>query len=91
MFVWVIKMIQYERINLSEGNDIDKTDKSKKCEICDYCYFKKLGFKSDSKVCNYCYNMKILFRLKNIAIISVREISYKCCMFDMTDKMCIIF
>ena len=62
-------MIQYERINLSEGIDLDKTDKSKKCEICD-CYFKKLGFKSDSKVCDCCYNMKILFRLKSIALIN---------------------
>ena len=51
-------MIQHKIINLPEVIDLDKTDKSKKCEICD-CYLKKTGFKSDSKVCNCCYNMKI--------------------------------
>ena len=29
MFVWLIKMLQYERIDISEGIDPDKTDKSK--------------------------------------------------------------
>ena len=29
MFVWFIKMLQYERIDISEGIDPDKTDKSK--------------------------------------------------------------
>ena len=30
--------------------------------------------------------MKILFQLKIIAIINARGVSYRCCMFDMTDK-----
>ena len=70
------KMIQYERTDLSEGIDLDKTDKSKKmCDICGYWYFKKLDFKFDSKNCNCCYNMKIMFGLKNIALINVRGVS----------------
>ena len=29
MFVWFIQMLQYEKIDISEGIDPDKTDKSK--------------------------------------------------------------
>ena len=30
-------MLQYERIDISEGIDFDKLDKSKECMICHYC------------------------------------------------------
>ena len=33
-------MLQYERIGLSEGIDIDKTNLSRECMICHYWYFK---------------------------------------------------
>ena len=29
-------MLEYERIDISEGIDIDKTNKSKECDICHY-------------------------------------------------------
>ena len=35
-------MVQYERIDDSEGIDLDKSDKSKKCIICHYWYFKDI-------------------------------------------------
>ena len=43
-------MIQLDRIDDSEGIDLDKTDKSKECKICHYNYFDN-HFKSDSKIC----------------------------------------
>ena len=33
-------MLQYERINVSERIDINKSNKSKECMICHYWYFK---------------------------------------------------
>ena len=39
------KMLEYERIDISEGIDINKTNLSKKCDICHYWYFKNIGFK----------------------------------------------
>ena len=42
-------MIQLDRIEVSKGTDLDKTDKSKEYKICHYKYFDN-GFKSDSKI-----------------------------------------
>ena len=33
------EMSEYDRIDISEGIDIDKTNKSKECNICHYWYF----------------------------------------------------
>ena len=32
-------MIYYDRSNFSEGIDVNKTGKSKECDICHYCFF----------------------------------------------------
>ena len=32
-------MLYYHRINVSEGIDVNKTNKSKECDIPHYCYF----------------------------------------------------
>ena len=38
-------MLQYNRINVSEGIDINKTSASKECDICHCQYSKDVGFK----------------------------------------------
>ena len=38
-------MLQYERIDVSEGIDLNKSDKSKECIICHYWYFKDIGYR----------------------------------------------
>ena len=45
-------MLEYERIDISEGIDFDKTNKSVECMICHYCYFKAIGIKYQLYVCN---------------------------------------
>ena len=32
-------MIEYKRIDISEGIDVDNTNKSKECMLCNYWYF----------------------------------------------------
>ena len=32
-------MLEYERTDISEGININKTNKSKECDICHYWYF----------------------------------------------------
>ena len=38
-------MIYYDRIDVSEGIDVNKTSASKECDICHYWYFLIKGFK----------------------------------------------
>ena len=38
MFVSSIKILEYDKIDISEGIDIYKTNKSKECNICHYWY-----------------------------------------------------
>ena len=37
-------MIQCERIDVSKGIDINKSNKSKECMLCHYCYFKDMCY-----------------------------------------------
>ena len=38
-------MPEYDRIDISEGIDVNKTNLSKECDICHCWYFKDVGFK----------------------------------------------
>ena len=38
-------MLEHGRIDISERNDINKTNASKECDICHYWYFLDKGFK----------------------------------------------
>ena len=49
------KMLEDDRIDISEGIDIDKTNKSKECNICLYWYFLDKNFNYDPYLCNGCY------------------------------------
>ena len=53
--VWIIKMLQYENSDVSEGIDTNKTSASKECEVCHYWHFKDVGFKFEPYVCNKCH------------------------------------
>ena len=41
-------MLEYNRIDISEGIDVNKTRESKECDICHYWYFKHIDFKYES-------------------------------------------
>ena len=48
-------MLEYYRIDISEGIDINKTNVSKECDICYYWYFKDISFKYEPHLCNSCH------------------------------------
>ena len=51
-------MIQYEKIDVLEGIDVNKTRASKECELFHYWYFiKDVGSKVEEHVCNRCHNL----------------------------------
>ena len=71
-------MLQYERIDISEAIDFDKSDKSKECIICHYWYFKDIGFKYQPYVCNRCHDLlMVAYNLKNFMILNIRCGDYK--------------
>ena len=43
-------MLGYQKIDISEGIDINKISASKDCEVCHYWFFKDFGF----KICRKC-------------------------------------
>ena len=53
-------MLQYERIAVSEGIDLNKSDKSKECMVCQYWYSKDIGYKYKPYVCNGCHDLSML-------------------------------
>ena len=67
-------MPEYNRINISEGIDVNTTSFSKECDICHYCYFKNIGFKYEPNLCNGCKKAK---SFNNVAIVYVKGIAYK--------------
>ena len=45
-------MLEYNRIDFSEGIRVNKTNLSKECDIYHYWYFNKIGFKYEPNLCN---------------------------------------
>ena len=75
-FVWIIKMLQYEKIDVSEGIDVNKTSVSKECELFYYWFFKDVGFKFEDHICNRCNDLLIMtYSLKKYSDIE-RKRSY---------------
>ena len=72
-------MIQYEKIDVLEGIDVNKTSASKDCELCHYWFFKDIGFKFEEHVCNKCHDLLTMaYSLKNIAILSAKGATFRC-------------
>ena len=73
-----IKMLEYERIDISEGIDVNKTNLLKECDICHYWYFKDIGFKYEPYLCNSCHDlMQKAMSFNNIATVYVKGSSYR--------------
>ena len=67
-------MLQYEKIDISEGIDFDKTNKSAECMICHYWYFKDLGFKDQPYVRNECHEFSMnVQNLGDFAILRIKR------------------
>ena len=70
-------MLQYDRIDVSEGIDINKTSASKECMLRHYWYFKDVGYKYQPYVCNGCHDVSMMaYELQNIAILNAKGVDY---------------
>ena len=50
-------MLEYERIDVSEGTDVKKSNKSKEFDICHYWYFLDKNFNYEPYLCNGCHDL----------------------------------
>ena len=72
-------MLRYQKIDISEGIDVNKTSASKECELCHYWFFKDIGFKCEEHVCNKCHDLlMIAYSLKDIAILNAKGATFRC-------------
>ena len=71
-------MLEYDRIDISEGIDVNKTSALKECDICHYWYLKDIGFKYEPCLCNGCHDlMQKAMSFNNVAIVYVKGSAYR--------------
>ena len=71
-------MLANERIDISDGIDVNKSYESKEWTLCHYWYFLDKSFSYGPYLCDVCYNMTQKFnKLKNIAIIRIKKTVYR--------------
>ena len=71
-------MLEYERVDILEGIDINKTNASKECDICHYWYFLDKNVKYEPYLCNGCHDlMQKAMNFNDLAIISIKENDYR--------------
>ena len=72
-------MLRYQKIDISEAIDVNKTSASKECELCHYWFFKGVGFKFEEHVYNKFHDLSTTaYSLKNIAILSAKGVTFRC-------------
>ena len=70
-------MLYYDRIDISEGIDINNISVSKKCDTCHYWYFLGKGLKFQPDFCNGCHDVLMMsMNLSNIAILKINDAGY---------------
>ena len=73
-----IKMLYYDRIEVSEGIDVNKASESKECNICYYCYFLNEAFKFQIYVCDRCHHLLMTsMKLSDITILKIKTADYR--------------
>ena len=71
-------MRQYDRIDISEGIDIGKTNKSRECDICHYWYFLEKNFSYKKCLCDSCHDlMQKAMNFNDVAIASIKGNDYR--------------
>ena len=71
-------MLEYDRIDVSEGIGVNETNASKECDICYYWYFLDKGSKFEPYLCNGCHDlMQKAMKYNDVAIVSAKENDFR--------------
>ena len=86
MNVCILQILYFDRIDVSEGTDVNKTSNSKKCHVCQYLYFLNKGFKFQPNVSNRCHDLLMMsISLSDIVILNIKGSDY-CCIVSLISK-----
>ena len=68
-------MLEYDRVDLLERIDINKTNATAECNICHYWYFLDKNFKYQPYLCIGCHDlMQKAINFNDVAIVSIKEV-----------------
>ena len=71
--------VYYDRIELSEGIDVNKASELKEYDVCHYWYFLNKGFKFQTNVCNRCHDLLMMSMTpSDIAMLNIKSADYRC-------------
>ena len=76
--------LPYEKIDVLEGTDTNKTRPSKECMLYHYWYFKDVGFKFELHVCNKCDVLMTAYELKTFALLNVKGVDFRCILWGIS-------
>ena len=72
-------MIYYDKIDVFEGIDVNKTNGSWKCNIFCYCFLINKSFTLQTYVCNVCYHLLMMFtNLDDLVLLKITAVDYRC-------------
>ena len=71
-------MLEYDRIDISEGIDLNKTNAPKECDIYHYLYFLDKNFIYEPCLSNGCHDlMQKAMNFNDVAIVSIKGNDYR--------------
>ena len=70
-------MLYFDRTDVSERIDVDRTSASKECDICHY--FLNFSFNFQPNACNRCHDLLMMsINFSNVAILNIKGFDYRC-------------
>ena len=70
-------MLKYDKSDISEEIDVDKTNESRECKFCHQWYFLNKTFSYGPFTCDGCYMVQRSADFKNIAIVHIKKTVYR--------------
>ena len=73
-----MKMLPYQKIDVLERTDLNKTSASKEYGLCHCWFFKDVGFICEEHVCNKCHDLlRMAYFLKDIVILNGKQATFR--------------
>ena len=73
--MYVLSSLKYDRIDISEGTNVNKTDRSKECVFCHDWYFLNKSFSYGPYTYDGCYDLvQRSTDFRNIAIVHIKKV-----------------